>query len=819
MPAARLTSLICSLALLSAASGADVAPPAPPSASTAGTIQVSEVRLIGCRHVSVERVRFLLQVRAGKTYTGTQLREQTDDDVRAIDTMGPFTDCQVELAPTDDGRVLVTYRFVELPYVSKVDFQGLDYFQREKAEKVVTTKTGSYLNAVLLESDRRAVERVFQEQGDRWCQVRVDTSESRGNTEVTFVVDVGQEMEVGQVTYVGLPEGARPMAMDRVLLMPPNTPFQPELVSMDALSVARRLGDLGWLDAKVTATRLEIFDYVRPTEDRRRHGPSLVPDARYNDRVAITYYIQPGPRYRLGKVSFVNNTVASQEQLRAAFRLPEGSWYIRDDLFGEPRRGGDKGAIERARRVISNQGYARCALHFDRRIDYQHHIIDLTLHVEEGRKYHVGRVDVAGNEHTRDAVVRRALFLHPGDLWNDDRHDESEDQVRRTGVFDTSGIHPPEVEMVFPTDRPDQVDLVTRVEEKSTGSLNFQVGYSTATKIFGQIGYTENNFDLLGLITGGFEHFRGAAQILETSVMWSEPAKQVSASWTDTHIFDGPYSLTVSASRLDDTLYEWSERRIALGATVGRYFLHNRLNLNLGYTYSDIKITNIASNAPDDALPGDYYLNTVSLGQSYDHLAPDPRNPTAGFFLSSSESLTGLIMRSSAEYGEVSGRGDEYVPFFRAADGGVTYLHLLAHYRQEIPFGETAWMPFYQRYLDGGPAPRHRGFDYNELSPQEINHNGALARTGGTKDGLATAEFSVPVQGTNDGIRAIAFCDVGDVWAQNAPVRYEDLRTAVGVGIRFPISIPVALDFAWLVNPGENESRTHVQFGLGSVHF
>ncbi len=68
--------------------------------------------------------------------------------------------------------------------------------------------------------------------------------------------------------------------------------------------------------------------------------------------------------------------------------------------------------------------------------------------------------------------------------------------------------------------------------------------------------------------------------------------------------------------------------------------------------------------------------------------------------------------------------------------------------------------PFYQRPPHGGPAPKHRGFDFDELSPQEINHNRALARTGGTKDGLATLEFSVPVQGTNEAIRAIAFVDV-----------------------------------------------------------
>ncbi len=672
---------------------------------------------------------------------------------------------------------------------------------------------------MLVESDRRAIERLFEEKGNRWCRCQVETTENDGSTQLTFRVSLGEEIEVGQVDFVNLPEGARELQIDRELLMPPHKPYQPELLSFDEGTVTRKLQDLGWLDAKVTATRRELYDYVRPLDERHRHGPELAPDDLYNDRVVITYFIEAGRRYRLGKVSFVGNTVASQEQLRKAFAMPEGAWFIADDLYGEPREGGNKGAIERARRVISNQGYARCEMRADRHFEDGRPVVDLVLHVDEGRKYHVGRVDVSGNEKTRDAVVRRAMYLNPGDLWNDDRHDESVTQVRRTSVFQNTGPRPPQVETSYPADRPDEVDLTARVEEKSTATLNFQVGYSTASKIFGEVKYTENNFDLIGLLTSGFEHFRGAGQILESSVLWSETAKQITASWTDPHIFDGPYSLTVEGSRADDSLLSWSERRTSAGVNIGRYFLDNRLSLNLGYTYTDYKITNIQSNAPDDAMSENAYLQSLSLGESFDALRPDAHDPSGGFIISASQSLTGLALPSSAEFAEFTTKGDKFFPLATADDGGVTYIHMLAKWREEIPFGETAYMPFYLRYNDGGPAPRHRGFDYGELSPQEINHNGSLARTGGTKDGIFTTELSVPVQGTTDGIRLIYFVDVGDVWAQAASVRYQDLRTAYGIGLRFPPSIPVALDFAFLVHPGENESRTHVQVGLGSIQF
>ncbi len=45
----------------------------------------------------------------------------------------------------------------------------------------------------------------------------------------------------------------------------------------------------------MVSTRIEIFDYVRPTEERRRHGPDIAPEL-YNDRVVIAYTVVPGPR-------------------------------------------------------------------------------------------------------------------------------------------------------------------------------------------------------------------------------------------------------------------------------------------------------------------------------------------------------------------------------------------------------------------------------------------------------------------------------------------------------------------------------------------
>lgn len=819
-------------------------------------LEITDVVIDGVKHVHPDRVRFIIDARAGKTYSQSQLSQAVADDVKAIERMGPFTRTRSELVYGDDGRtVKVVYHFTELPYVGDIRWEtwekvmrrdgavvpwdghgewewgALGYFERDSLEKAVSTKVGSWLNPLLLENDRRAVQQKLYEDGRRFARVEVETREKDGAMMVVFRVDRGRNVEVGKVVVEGLPEPLTMHAFEPGLLNPqgllnaPGKPYQPELVALDENAIVRTLQDLGWLDARLVATRREITDYVRPTDERRRHGPQLAPDGETNDRVVLVYTVIPGERYRLGKVSFVGNTVASSADMREAFRMPEGAWFKRVDLYGDGgarryRRGDDGlGAIERSRRVISNQGYARCDLRVDRRVDAVNHIVDLTLHVDEGRKYRVGRVEIHGNRITRDSVVRRSLYLHPGDRWSDDESDESLRQIERTGVFNgpRTPPRPLRIERRFPEDRPEEVDLDVQVDEKSTGSLNFQLGYSTASGVFGSLGYTETNFDLWKTLTG--EQYRGANQTLSAQFYASSERTSLTTGWTDPHIFDGPHSLAVSGFRTDSSALEWDELRLGGSVSLGRYLLRDDLHLQVIYGYTDLKVDSLSVNAPDDVTEGKYYWNSLGLAQTYDRVN-DRSQPTSGYLLNTGQTAFGGILPASAQWFEASAKATGFVPVHETEDGGVTFLRLTGRWREEWPIAGTDAVPFWARYRGGGSAPAHRGFEQYHLSPASFNQKGYLSYTGGTTDILFTGELSYPIQGINEGLRGVAFVDWGNVWGEDQAVKAGDFQTAVGVGIRLPAFLPISLDFAWLLDPPPHgDSSAQVHFGMNLVNF
>jgi outer membrane protein assembly complex protein YaeT len=780
-------------------------------------VTIAEVRIEGPQQVHPDRIRFVTSVRAGRAYTERDLALSLADDVRAITRMGPFADPRTEVVYGDDpATVTVVIRVTELPYVVSLDFDGLDeagWGADGDLRKRLATRPGGYANPLILDNDLRAVERFFRDKGHRGATARLIQQAAPGGVALAIAIDLPPAVKVGRVIYRNLPDDMRRRRLDNALdatqVNRPGRPWQPELLALDQGDVVRAVQDEGWLDAALRGVEIERTDFIRPLDERRRNGPEFAPDGVYDDRVHLIYDLDPGERYRLGSVSFVGNGVASSEELRAAFEVEDGAWYRRQDIG----RG-----IERARRVISNRGFARCRVAQERRVDLTTRIVHLTLRFDEGRPYTVGRVDIRGNVDTRDGVVRRALALHPGELWNDDKVEESRRQIARTGLFSDNPARPLSLRPVFPPERPDEADLVIDLDESSTGSLQAQVGYSSSAGLFGQLGFTERNIDVAGLLTDPLGRWRGGGQVLEASVDWAGTRNSLSLGISDPALADGPYSMGVSASRTDSSQRDWDEVRLSGEINLGRRLWRNDLRLGLSYGYTDIEVDEVDLDAPDDAREGSYFYNSIGVTATWDRLN-NPRLPTSGGLLSAGTTLEGDLLPATESVLEYTLKGDGFLPLLESDDGGITFIHLGARWRHAIPVGGTTRVPFYDRYLGGGPAPRHRGFGFNRLSPRSINANGFEAREGGDRDLMATLELSYPFQGYNEGVSGVLFTDAGNVWSEDEAAGVSDIRIAYGFGIRFPLAFPISLDFAWLAAPREGESSTEVHFGLGQIRF
>ena len=97
----------------------------------------------------------------------------------------------------------------------------------------------------------------------------------------------------------------------------------------------------------------------------------------------------------------------------------------------------------------------------------------VTIEVRDGPRVFVERIDIVGNVRTMDNVIRREFKLVEGDAFNASKMRRSRQRIRDLDFFNKVVLEREQ------GSTPDKTIVKVEVEEKSTGSLNLGLGYST----------------------------------------------------------------------------------------------------------------------------------------------------------------------------------------------------------------------------------------------------------------------------------------------------------------------------------------------------
>lgn len=171
-------------------------------------------------------------------------------------------------------------------------------------------------------------------------------------------------------------------------------------------------------------TKSRVKDDVKRLLDvYRRSGrfaaliePKLI--ALEQNRVDLVFEITEGERTGVRRVGFVGNTIFSDDELREAINTRETAWwrvFTSADFYDPDRMNYDK---ELLRRFYMNAGYAdfrvpaaKAELSQDRKDFY------ITFTIEEGQRYHFGKVDVTTGLRNIDLNSLKAMVTARQGEW------------------------------------------------------------------------------------------------------------------------------------------------------------------------------------------------------------------------------------------------------------------------------------------------------------------------------------------------------------------------------------------------------------------
>ncbi len=743
---------------------------------------VSEIRFTGLQRTTESYLRGVVRTVPGVAFS----QEVSDGDIVRLMRTGRFLSATVETADGPDGLV-VTFSLRERPMVSAIRFTGNRALGDDTLREQLPYDVGDPFDVYRVREGRGGIETVYRDRGYGHAVVTVDLDAGRASGEVVYEIEEGPRVRVTKMTFEGndsisvrdLKKKVRSRAAFWIIR--PGT-FDVDLVESDAVSLQNYYHDEGFLDARVSYR-------VDPGEDV--------------GALEVVFTIVEGVRYRIEAINVVGNAVLSTEEILSLLGL---------DLEGLYKRSDQDNGLERVRNAYGERGHIFSQVNPVRVFSTSPGYVVLTVQISEGEMFRVGRVVVRGNEHTQDKVVRRALNLFPGDVYDTSKTREAEESLRGTQIFERSAVTPA-------GSQPGTRDiLMSVVEAEASNDLIFGFGVTSNNGLVGTVLYDTKNFNYQDLPRSFSEFiklkaFRGAGQRFRMEIQPGTLLNRFRVDFTEPFLFDQPV-------RFDLGVYHFTRGRNAFMETRTGSLVSFGKRLKDGWgekRWFKGWYREIAFRA-ERAKIGDVDIFD-------DRLVRDMK----GSQLMTSAKLTLVRDRTDSRFLPSSGDrlSISYEQFMGDWTFGKTRIGYAVHKTLDVDEQDRkhimSWRadagfmlgtsPVFEKFYAGGLGSI-RGFQFRGVGPR----GGLLDRDpiGGDFMFTTSLEYSFPVY--TEMLRGVVFTDMGTVEEDFGLTQW---RASVGIGVRLTIDLfgplPIELDLAIPVTKGEEDDEQVFSFFVGRV--
>ena len=730
---------------------------------------VRDIRIEGLQRVEPGTVFASLPLRVGDTYND----DKGTAAIRALFGLGLFKDVRIDVA---DGVLVVIVE--ERPTVAAVEFTGAKEFDKDVLKKAMTDvglAEGRPFDKALADRAEQELLRQYINHSLYGAEVVTTvTPAERNRVNLTFTIVEGETSKIKEMHIVG------------------NKVF-----SESTLKGLFDLNTGGWLSwytksnhyarTKLNADLETLRSYYlnRGYLEFKIDSTPVAISANKQD-ISVTINVTEGERFVVSGVKLEGNYLSRENEFKSLVKIKPGQAYNADEVAQ---------TIKKFTEYFGNFGFAFARVEARPEIDRSNNSVTLVLQADPSRRAYVRRVNIAGNNTTRDEVVRREFRQMESSWYDGEKIKASRDRVDRLGYFKEVNIETQEV-----PGSNDQVDLLLTVVEKPTGSISVGASFSSADKLGLQFGIKQDN---------AF----GSGNYVGLEVNTSKYNKVLSVNTTDPYFTPDGISRTLSAYYKSSTPYS------DLG---GNYALHTTgAGMSFGVPFSErdtvffgaaVEETKIV---PGTNIPVAYLAYASQFG--YDSSAVPL---TVGWGRDDRDSATtpssGSMQRLSSEVGLI---GD--ARYVRASYQNQWFFPVT----RQITFGTNLELgtgaglngrpfPVFKNFYSGGLGSV-RGFEQGTLGPRDVS--GAVV--GGPNKINLNAELSSPFPGAgNDkSLRAYACVDAGNVFGENEKIKLSELRSSYGVGISWisPMG-PLRLSIARPIKEFAGDKIQALQFNIGT---
>jgi len=664
----------------------------------AKTYIIGEITVSGSTTFSEQTVITYSGLRKGQQITiPSTANSKIGDAIKKLWSSNLFSSIELFVSKIEGDIAHLEIQLDDLPELKDVTIQGVKKSKFDDIIKDNKLQSGAKVTENLITTTKNYLESTYRKKGFLNAKVIITTQEvidsvkkSRVNMKVN--IDKGDKIKVKDIVFIG----SEKLSAKKLRKAMKNTKKKNPL---------RLLKRSKYIEADYNEDLTNLIDKYKENgyRDARIISDSIIKND--DSTISLNIKLEEGEKYTYGNISFLGNTVYSDEVLRRMLRINPGDTYNGVELENRIADDSKPDADDLTNRY-QNFGYLFSTI-TPVETSAEGNVIDMEIRITEGKPAYFNKISVTGNDKTNDHVIYRELRTRPGQLYSKAQVVRTIRELGQLGFFDAQQIEP-HFENVNANDG--TLDMRYSVVERGSSQIELQGGYGGGGFI-GTLGLSFNNFSIKDIFKkDAYKPIpMGDGQKLSLRLQASRFYQTYSFSFSEPWMGGKkPVQFSTSLSHTKQFLYnpvtrnaDKSRRFNITGLSVGLakrltvpddYFL---LSTAIGFQHYDLKNYNTGLFTFGN---GDSNNLSYTIGLSRNNTRNDPIYPVGGsnFSVSAKFSLPYSLF-NNVDYGALKDERDQL-----EADLAIDPTDTAASERRsEIDQERFKWLEFYKVKFTG----------------------------------------------------------------------------------------------------------------------
>ncbi|MEN3046674.1 MAG: outer membrane protein assembly factor BamA [Candidatus Hydrothermales bacterium] len=394
------------------------------------------------------------------------------DALKRLYSTRNFKNISIELFKAEkENEVIALIKLEELPRVEGIKIEGTRKIKDKEIIEKINLIRGSPLSGSDIKEAENKIISLYREKGFSGTKVETELIKTKkeGFVDVLFKIHEGKKAKIKEIDIVGnenFPDKKIEILLrNREKNWYRKAIYKEEYFEEDLSKIEEFYKNNGFIDIKVDSFKIN-------------------PEG---DWLYIKIYLTEGKKFYFGDYSFEGNKFFDETTLSKKLKLKKGKVFSLKKFIE---------SIQEIQGLYADSGFLLVKVIPEEKrkseirkesSELKVDTISVIFHIKEGNPCYVNKINIVGNERTREYVIRRELDIFPGDKFNRQKVIKSLRDLYFLNYFEKVDFS---FEILEDSER---VDLIFKVKDKPTGTLQAGGSYSVVQKGSLILSVSENN--------------------------------------------------------------------------------------------------------------------------------------------------------------------------------------------------------------------------------------------------------------------------------------------------------------------------------------